>query len=80
MIEAAKAACGELILVILGPLTNVALACKLDPQLPSRGQALRILLILCLTLMLLLLRLQRSSQAKEAHKVTLHYSNLGTCL
>ena len=41
MIEAAKAARGELILVILGPLTNVALACKLDPQLPSRGQALR---------------------------------------
>ena len=37
MIEAAKAQRGELILVVLGPLTNVALACKLDPQLPSRG-------------------------------------------
>ena len=37
MIEAAKAEQGELILVILGPLTNVALACKLDSQLPSRG-------------------------------------------
>ncbi len=37
MIEAAKAERGELILVVLGPLTNVALACKLDPQLPSRG-------------------------------------------
>ena len=40
MIEAAKAARGELILVILGPLTNVALACKLDPHLPSRGEML----------------------------------------
>jgi hypothetical protein len=39
MIEAAKAQRGELILVVLGPLTNVALACKLDPQLPSRGMS-----------------------------------------
>lgn len=38
IIEAAKAEQGELILVVLGPLTNVALACKLDPQLPSRGK------------------------------------------
>ena len=37
MIEAAKAERGELILVVLGPLTNLALACKLDPHLPSRG-------------------------------------------
>ena len=40
MIEAAKAEQGELILVVLGPLTNVALACKLDSQLPSRGELL----------------------------------------
>ena len=40
MIEAAAAEQGELILVILGPLTNVALACKLDPQLPSRGRSM----------------------------------------
>lgn len=40
MIEAAKAEQGELILVVLGPLTNVALACKLDSQLPSRGDCL----------------------------------------
>lgn len=38
IIEAAKAERGELIIVVLGPLTNVALACKLDPQLPSRGE------------------------------------------
>lgn len=38
IIEAAKAERGDLILVVLGPLTNVALACKLDPQLPSRGK------------------------------------------
>lgn len=43
MIEAAKAQRGELILVVLGPLTNVALACKLDPQLPSRVKALYIM-------------------------------------
>ena len=41
IIEAAKAERGELILVVLGPLTNVALACKLDPQLPSRGKLLK---------------------------------------
>lgn len=38
MIEAAKAEQGQLILVVLGPLTNVALACKLDSQLPSRSK------------------------------------------
>ncbi|KAL0028300.1 hypothetical protein WJX79_008293 [Trebouxia sp. C0005] len=43
MIEAAKAQRGELILVVLGPLTNVALACKLDPQLPSRVKALYVM-------------------------------------
>lgn len=39
IIEAAKAERGQLVLVVLGPLTNIALACKLDPQLPSRGKA-----------------------------------------
>ncbi|DBA75224.1 TPA: hypothetical protein ACH3X1_010518 [Trebouxia sp. C0004] len=43
MIEAAKAQQGELILVVLGPLTNVALACKLDPHLPSRVKALYVM-------------------------------------
>ncbi|KAL3143413.1 hypothetical protein ABBQ38_002237 [Trebouxia sp. C0009 RCD-2024] len=43
IIEAAKAERGELILVVLGPLTNVALACKLDPQLPSRVKALYVM-------------------------------------
>lgn len=38
IIEAAEAERGELTLVVLGPLTNVALACKLDPHLPSRGE------------------------------------------
>ena len=48
MIEAAKAEPGNLILVVLGPLTNVALACKLDPQLPSRGELHHLdMLLLC---------------------------------
>lgn len=38
LIEAAKAEQGQLTLVVLGPLTNVALACKLDSQLPTRGE------------------------------------------
>lgn len=41
IIEAAKAERGELILVVLGPLTNVALACKLDPHLPARGKLMK---------------------------------------
>jgi purine nucleosidase len=34
LIEAARAAAGELVLVTLGPLTNIALALALEPELP----------------------------------------------
>ena len=37
LIEAAKRHPGELVLVAIGPLTNLALACKLDPTFPHNG-------------------------------------------
>lgn len=38
--EAAQQAQGELVIAALGPLTNLALACKLDPELPSKVKRL----------------------------------------
>jgi purine nucleosidase len=40
LIEASKLYAGELNLLALGPLTNLALACALDPALPSRCRRL----------------------------------------
>ena len=43
LVEAADEAAGELVIAALGPLTNLALACKLDSKLPSKIKRLVIM-------------------------------------
>eukprot|EP00891_Asterochloris_glomerata_P009785 jgi/Astpho2/9785/Aster-03759 len=43
LVEAAKAAPGELLLVAIGPLTNIALALKLEPKLPKLVKGLYVM-------------------------------------
>ena len=38
LVEAARQHAGHLTLVALGPLTNIALACKFAPDLPNLGK------------------------------------------